>query len=439
MVRLSLVAGLVALACGHDGVEPDPEHLYQPTGLALSEDKRSLFVTGGNWDGSRTDGTLMVLDLQDLDAMLDAGDRGPCVYDDDDVLVCPGSAVIDGASTVLLGRGVGNIAIDRPIQGDESIERLLVVQKSPAAVAWVDVREGDGDRLDCGQDDDRRCGSDHLIERNEFGRGDFPGQPSRVVIDPSGYRFAYVPQLLGTSLSLIDLDGENGPELTAVTDDVFRESPLDGFDLAGGFSVVGVTCDPEHPLDASRDCTRPVLLTSHRYWPGVRQFSIAAGLELIQLGANVEVAGIEIDRVEARPLLGDLAFSDADTLLVVQTTPSALVEVDFEVVDGAAQLNVRNVVSLCSNPNLLAIYRSELGESLALVSCYGDGRLSVVGLARFSVIASVDVGYGANEIVIDDGRQRAYIANTLEHSIALLDLDPRSSTYLQVVARIGPG
>lgn len=455
--RASILAGFVALGPGCGGQDPAPpdlDALRQPSGLALAPDGRHLFVTGGNWDAGETAGTLMVVDLAAWFAAL-TGEIGapgaptsasrPCrLAADEDVVECEPSVFLDERQTRLLGSAVGNLAIDVP-RGPTGPVRLLVAQRLPAAIVWFDVtRFGDDLHVECGQGETRDCDAAHRITHHaEDPAVLLPADPSRVVVDDQGYRFAYVPHLRGGALSLLSLDGDRGPELTSIARDFFREDPF-GLDLAGGFSVAAAACDPAAPPEEapeeSRGCTRPVLYATHRFWPGTRTFSVAPGLELILGGRTLRLAPVGVDVVESRPIMGSLAFEDprrGTSLLVVQTTPGALARVDTRVVDGEPVDAVVARVALCSNPNLLAVHRPPDHEPLALVTCYGDGRLAVVSLTTFTLIASLPVGAGANEVVVDPVRLQAYVANTQEDTIALVDLDPRRPQYLRAWARLG--
>lgn len=459
MVRASLVAALVALgSCG--GTEPEPtlDSLRQPSGLAVSPNAQWLFVTNGNWDREQGGGTLAALDLDSLHAALEADvsasgttlSRGrPCrrVADGDDTIECLPQAFIDAEQTVVFGDGLGNIAVDR--RGAETAGgpyRLLLPQRAPAALAWVDVvPNAEGVTLDCGQDDFGVCDAAHQVRRSTEDSAGIGPDPSRVTLDDQGFRFAYLPHLLDGELTLIDLDGELGPEITARTDNEFyREDLFEEFDAAGGFSVAARACDPLSAAEVTRDCERPLLYTTHRYWPGIKSFTVAAGLEVVLAGNDTRISGIGADSVIARPIMGDLAFQDpavGDKLLLVQTTPGALSRVDTSI-DPESE-SPRNTplgsVALCSNPNVLAVHRPPDEEWLALVSCFSDGVVAVVGLATFSVVRRITVGEGPNEMAIDAAREQLYVANTREDTVSLVSLDRQSPQFLREWARVGVG
>jgi hypothetical protein len=262
-----------------------------------------------------------------------------------------------------------------------------------------------------------------------------------VTVDPLGNRFAYVPHLLEASLSLVALDGDFGPELADVDDEFYHAGATDDLELAGGFGIAVRPCDPAAAPTASRDCTRPVVYSSNRYYPALRQFAVAPGLDQIVASDEETVAGLNTEVVQSRPYLGDLAFErpdDGTRLLLVQTTPSGLVRVDTSVDEhGDALDEVLGVVPVCGNPNLLAIDRVEGFEPLALVTCFEEGELAVVGLETFRLLRVVALGAGANEMAIDDDRRWLYVANTVEDTISIVELDRTSSAFLQEIARIG--
>ncbi|HET6582018.1 MAG TPA: hypothetical protein VFG69_01200 [Nannocystaceae bacterium] len=447
---LPLVA-LVAAAVGCGDPRPDPtlDGLRQPTGLQVGIDGAVLFVTNGNWDQSAKGGSIVTLDLVALaagiDAPADAGARlgrsRPCRPADDDVVECDPSAVTLSGAAVELGSGIGNIAIDRPTGGG-GLARLLVTQRQPPAIVWIDVQAGtDGPRLECGQQGGV-CDEAHTILAAPGVSGlELPGDPARVVVDPLGNRFAYVPHLLGASLSLVALDGDFGPELADVVEDFYHEGAMDDLKLAGGFGIAVRPCDPAAPPTASRECSRPLVYTSNRYFPSVRQFAVAPGLDLIVPSNESSVPGLNPDVVQSRPFLADLAFErpdDGDRLLLVQTTPAGLVRVDTSVdAQGDASDEILGVAPLCGNPNILAVHRAEGTEPLALVTCFEDGELAVIGLDTFRLLRSVQLGAGANEIAIDGPRQWAYVANTREDTISVVELDRGSPAFLTEIARIG--
>jgi len=435
---------------------PDPAHLRQPTGLRLAPGGKWLFVTNGNWDREEEGGTLMAIDLEAVDDALEAaggaatadpdGDAAcRAVSDVDPTLECDEARFIDEDDTVILDSAVGNIALDQAA-GEKGPLRLLIPSRVPASLWWVDVdADGAGISVDCAQDPEGHCAPshavDHLVDDPEQ---NLPQDPARIVLDEHAFRFAYVPHLLGGSLSLVALDGESGPELKDIQNDFFRDDPFEDFDAAGGFSVAQRACDTStgNVPTASRDCGRPYLYTTHRFWPGLRTFTVAPGLDVIISGGNTAITRLDVESVESRPFMGDLAFEDpslGERLLVVQTTPPALVRINTSLEDGDPRDEVLESIGLCTNPNMLAVHRPPDEEWLAFVSCYDAGEVAVVALGTFTMLATISVGRGANEMVIDGARRQLYVANTQESTISIVGLDRSSSGFLRERARLGLG
>lgn len=452
---LSLLGLLGVSACAEEPSLAPVDRLLLPTGLAQSPDGRWLFVTNGNWDRSRNGSALVAVDLDALadgiadpreaGAALDAGH--PCRrHGEDPRIECDPSLVIDARLGVRMPSGASNIAVDRP-GGEQGPLRLLIPTRTEPSLVWVDVfgegfgaGSGAGLRFDCGQAEDRYCDRVHRLEG-------VSADPSRVTVDSEGFRFAYMPHLLGRTLTLIHLDGERGPEIADVEDEFFRLDELFDSDLGGGFAVVERTCDVEsgNVPAASVECARPYLIASQRFWWGLRTFRVAPGLNVVVPGGELTVLGLNLEAAEPKPLIGGMAFEDpeqGDRLLVVHTTPPALTRLDTSLDENQnPRFDVVDTVGLCSNPNLVVVHRpsvvAEPGPDLAFVTCYGSDQLAVVDLGVFVVVATLDLGDGPNEMLVDPARRWLYVANTAESSISIVDLDATHPTYLDELATLG--
>ncbi|MEM6996829.1 MAG: hypothetical protein AAF721_40375 [Myxococcota bacterium] len=441
---LDLALLCAAAACSaQDAPVPDRGVLRQPSGLAVTPDAGTLLVTNGNWDLREASGTLLLVDLVAVDgALADPGGASSaraCRRDvlPGDALSCRVHEFIDPERTAVLGDGVGNIAVDRPA-GSEGPARLLVPVRSPASVVWLDLVGGA--RLSCGQDDDGRCDATHRIVESPLDPDiALPNEPARVSVGDVSGRFAYVPHLLGGALSLIALDGEAGPELADVEGEFYREDLFDDDELSGGFAVAQRPCDPEAAPEISRDCTRPVLYSTHRYFPGLRQFSVAAGVDRVLGGDEVVLPGVNVTAVQGRPFMADVAFEDdtGESLLAVVTTPPALTRLQTSLdEDGVPLDRVTGSVPLCADPNAMALYAPADREPLALVACRGEAAVAVVGLQSFRLLRIVPVGEGPSEVVVDESRVAAWVANTEEDTVSLIGLDPGQPDYLTERARL---
>ena len=455
MLSLALLAG--AFSCGDNAGDPHPlDGLRQPSGLALVNGH--LLVTNGNWDRAYANASLVAVDLEKLnEGLADVRPAGsslsgsrPCRMTPGSVRVeCRAQDLIDSSATVRIASGAGNIAVDRPA-GEDGLSRLLIPSRHQPRVTWIDVTVDEGDlEFVCDQDGDEVCGDAHIID--EVG-----DDPSRVFVDQEGFRFAYLPHLLErvncsddesyrcAGLTLLGLDGQFGPEIVDVESEFFRESPNEDLSLLGGFSIAQRTCDLDsgNVPDNSRDCTRPFLYASQRYWPGVRTFRVAPGLDVILSGGSHAIQGTNVGDALPLPLGADIEFEDPSTgesLLFVHTTPPGLARVDTTLEDGDPKNELVQSVPVCANPNLIEVHRPEEGSWLAFVSCYADDQIVAVDLGSFTVVASIDLGDGSNEMLIDQEREWLFVANTLEDTISVVDLDSTSVTYLREIVTIGLG
>jgi DNA-binding beta-propeller fold protein YncE len=441
-----LALALALTACGAEDPADDAlPALRLPTGAALSPGGERLFVVNSDLDLRGPSASLIALDLARLDealADLDARD-GICrpSAESSEVADCDVQPLIAGAPQLRLPTGAGNIAVDRPL-GEGGPLRLLIPSARSRVITWIDAQiAADGALdLDCGQDAVGACDQDHTLERRYDATTRLPVDAARLVVDGE-FRYAYLPHLTGGAMTLIDLDGERGPEIVDIKFDLFRSDPLsETTTYAGGFGVAARPCRPDDAPALTRGCTRPLLYASHRFWPGLRRFTVAVGVDVLQVLDDLALLGVNPQVVEDRPYIGDLRFEDpaGDHLLVVHTTPPALTRVDTRVgEDGDARDAVLATVPLCNNPNLLALYdNGPSGERLAFVSCYGDDQIAVISRGAFLKIATIPVGGGPNELIVDAARQRLYVVETLNSAISLIELDPSSPRRLQVIARI---
>ncbi len=454
----SAIALSCALSCTGDKQEITGV-LRLPTGAALSPDGDWLFVANSDLDRKAGTSTLVSLDLANLDGALvepaptgmpfSAGSMCHNSAVHTGVIECDISGFVDEDMTINLPPGAGNIVLDRPF-GDGSVSRLLIPSSIDGTITWIDAlieTKADGKsslELRCNQDLSGRCDALHTLTHrfNDPTSTRLPVNTARINLAPGGYRYAYLPHLTGSVMTLVDLHGANGPEISDIEGDFFKTDPYADTEYAGGFAVAERPCDPADPPALSLDCSRPVLVTSHRFWPGVRRFTVATGTDVILGNNNRGYTDSNPATVDDRPYMADLAFEDetGERLLLVSTTPPSLLRLDTSLnEEGRLRMDAIDTVGLCRNPNILAIDRPPGGEALAYISCYSDDQIAIVDLSSFRLIKTLDVGEGPNELVIDNERRRLYVIETLGHSIAIIDLNNASARHLEVIARVGVG
>lgn len=441
---------LVAATACNSGEPPPPElqALRLPTGARLAPDGAWLFVANSNLDLAEANSTLVAVDLPALYDGLRAPlavntpltARAPCRWADEPdadwpFAECDPARLIARERAVQLPSGAGNIALDLPA-GPDGPWRLLVPSGLERRLSWVDVRrEGPGIVMDCGQDAQGLCASEYQV-------ANLPPDAARISVDPLGARVAYLPHLLGGAFTLLDLDGDVGPEVAQSREDLLVESTSTQF--FGGFAATARPCDPAAAPRSTQGCTRPLVYVTQRFWPGIRTLAVNLGLrQLVGFGAGLgstQLQDIDKKLLGDRPLTGDLAFEDAagERLLLVHTTPPALSRIDTSLDPAGDPRNAEiATLPLCRNPNLLALHQPPGDEALAFVSCYSDAQIAVVALATFTAVATLDVEAGPNELVVDAARRKLYVVQTVASSVAVIELDPRAPAYLRRIARVG--
>jgi hypothetical protein len=81
-------------------------------------------------------------------------------------------------------------------------------------------------------------------------------------------------------------------------------------------------------------------------------------------------------------------------------------------------------------------------QSRLWLTCFLTGQLAEVDPDRAQLVSLHTMGRGPAALAIDErgdiqGRKRAYVANFLDSTISLVDLDPTSLREKRMVARIG--
>lgn len=439
-VHVAAFSLLLVVACARPS-EPPADTPVEPTGLWPTPGGAFVAVTGGNWDGRFDVGAVWWIDAGAVAAAVAAADdAGPCTSGEaGEPAVCDVRAFVREDLTRYVPTGAG-IPDGREIGTATGLLRLYVPVRDPDGVVWIDLdRSRPGEvEVSCNADAGGRCGRDHLLATTPSGAS-LASDPVQVVVDPE-QPLAYVPHLLDGTLTLLGLDPVSGPRVEDVESSFFREDPNGELELAGGFAVAVRPCDPEAPSLASRDCTRPTAVASHRYWPGIRNFSVAPGLGALLPGSDRPTLAFDPSLLPARPLTGGVAYvpgTAGTRLLVVSTTPPGLSEIDTGLDEtGRPKDELRRTVPVCRNPNHLAVAYGPTGPAIAAVSCYADRQVALVALDTFDVVATVEVGAGPNHVVFDPDHGWLWVANTLDDSLTIIGADASQPGYLSAIARL---
>jgi hypothetical protein len=228
-ISCSALAGCFKLG---DGRPPPLERVYFPTGLALSPGGSRLYVANSDWDLQFNAGTVQVFDLDRLSELLprycvsdeecssgercdlvpreledgtpvaatywcvDAEAPDPCgargVQNDADRLLAPGlcGPIEDLTADLLLESvSIGAFATDVAYAANPNGGgRLFVPVRSDATLHWLDVSGdpgagGAGRELDCGQNSEAQCDTEH---RRGDGKDERTRDDEALPIEPYG-------------------------------------------------------------------------------------------------------------------------------------------------------------------------------------------------------------------------------------------------------------
>jgi DNA-binding beta-propeller fold protein YncE len=140
-----------------------------------------------------------------------------------------------------------------------------------------------------------------------------------------------------------------------------------------------------------------------------------------------------------------LAFGPGgDRLYIVDRQPSTLIAMDMSQAPGSALPRQQTLwaVPVCSEPSLVKLgpdpsQPDQPLARLAYVVCFSSGQIFVVDTADGKLVDEIVTGKGPNGLAIDSANKRAFVANFLDNTIGVIDLDPSHPSYNRMVLRIG--
>jgi YVTN family beta-propeller protein len=466
----TLAAAAAAAGCtaSSDDVRPDPNRIFFPTGLVASPDGTKVFVTNANSDLTYDSGTIGVVPLAEVEAVIgpwlagggltadppdpDDPSRNVCdVKDGDGNLDRRDCCAQDADFTETLecdearflyltrrqGVRIGNFATDIALQDfDGGRVRLVVPTRGDPSVAWADW-DPEAGQLTCDASGGgfQSCDDAHRLSfvHGDADVGPLPEEPFGVFADKVG-QFAVVTHLTSGAVTLIDSRRDGLAQIADVQRDVFATDPTTG--LRGATSVAGR--NPKAPDD--------IIYVGSRSEDKIQTFTVGRPVNdsppILLSGSWFFLDAVGNNTMNPNANASDsrgMAFSPTgDRLYLLNRKPPTLQILDTSIgPTGVPRNQVIGVVDVCRQASALAVADPGDGERVYL-TCFQDGQIYVIDpRGRGHVEDVITVGSGPYGVAAAADGKRLYVTNFLEDTIAVVDLTPGSPRRNRVVLRIG--
>lgn len=433
------LASLVGCTASGDEVRPPRDQIFFPTGAAISPRQTHLFVANANSDLTYDSGAISVFDLAHIDQVIEAwitmrDAPSGCSQDGDHIetLNCPEELFL--SNTQDLGVRIGNFATEIAVQDMDAGNgelRLIIPTRGDPSIAWADW---DGERLSCraNAEGHEQCDDEHRLSfiQNDADIASIPEEPFGAFAD-SGGRFAIVTHLTTGAITLIDSPHPPGKAvITDIVAGVFAADPQTG--LRGATGVAGRTPGAADDIVyvGSRSEDRIQTFTVGRPVNGASPFLLTGNYFFLDAIGNTSG--------QSKDTRGMTFSPTGERLYLVNRRPPSLQIYDTSLgVTGFPQNRAIGGTDICRQASTLAVADTGEGERV-YVSCFQDGQIYVINPAfGGSTDDIVTVGRGPYTIVAAPLRNKLYVTNFLEDTIAVLDIKPGTTTRNRVVLRIG--
>ncbi len=421
-----------------DEIRPPPDQFYFPTGMEMAPDESVLFVANANSDLRYDSGAVAVVNLDRVDELL-----APWLADDPVLpegsdceidLSVPYTMVCDESEVIVEEAGVriGNFATELKIQrlGNDSLLRLFVAVRGDPSLTWIDYDKGNRD-LSCAEAEGfTECDDDHRLTqlRNDEDLIGLPDEPFGLYVD-STKGYVVVTHLSNGAVSVADApyDG-NVPILSDAVGNLFLAGE-DGQRGAVGAAGRLPGSDNDRIYVTSRKEGRVQTLIVLRP---------AGGLPSLVPAEFFFMRGTVSPSSDGR---GIGFSSDGNRAYIVNRLPAMLHIFDTSLDPlGVPRNEFLSSVEVCAEASNLAVVpgdpSTERGDRI-YVACFRNGQIWSIDPRGPVVDAIIDVGRGPHAIAAAPTRQRLYVSNNLEGTVAVIDLTPESDTENRVVLRLG--
>lgn len=488
LLLLLLLPAFAAIGCATEepGINPSRDTFYFPTSLALDHARQRLYVTNTNADLQYNGSTLMPLslgaipkDLSQLDQAVksgalkcEAGVLDPTVWE------CKESQFAQAGATLRMGDFPSSLVLA------PDGKRVFVTMRGQNYLLWADVVERAGGKLDlrCNNSNDGGCAQagggdcaawdcdgEHRVTFSEQIQKSLPSNPFGLVyndlkdvyVDKLGQRRTCIDGVSKVACAMDkskdrlckDADDRDcwhpepgmdhlyavhlsGGEVSYFTVEPTRIRLRDfrgGFFSASGGVYGGYGLAPTVPGDGASQ-----VFVSSRVDNVVASFVIKDNLRVLT-SSRTPAAGIS----PAADVRGISYDARARRLYLVNREPPALLALDMAPgLDGNPKKSALWAAEVCSEPSLLQLGQDHArpgqpSAGLAYVVCFGSAQIYVVDLRLGKVIDQIPVGKGPHSLVLDDANKRAFIANFIDNSVGVIDLDPSHARFNRMAMRIG--
>jgi len=437
---LALMALSAVWGCNIDneGDTPSLGAVYFPNALSISVQPdgsapRFLFVASSNFDLRYNAGAVHAFSLDAIDEAID----GCKTLGADDCIVSPGAVLADEVLVPSF-----TTAMDVTPDG----RTLLVTTRTGGSLRRIDIDpEADDAALEggnpvaskvlrCGDSNSRSCG--RSLERGEDPRTgerwSLPDEPAALVTGQlseltgdsadEGVHYAVLAHQLGDLSLLIEREQPGGGTTLEVASVLESLAPP-----SSAFVLTGIARDPVtglfHVLRAGDSVLFRAGVTVDRNDDGdVIGTLFDAGRVALRAGTVADVRALAF----APAIAGEGPTWEQGRALLVSRSPSALVVADVDQTrNPVSSARVLRTVEVGVGASRL-VRGTIAGRSIAVVSCFDMRELHVVDLATMQTRAVVPNLSGPHALVLDEARERVYVADFRSSVVRIVDLSPLS-------------
>lgn len=468
---LTAVLATMGVGCfpDADGEAPDlaSAYIYYPVGVALTQPASDyLLVANSNFDLLYNAGSVVPLQLEPIREVL--RECREC-FDEGGEQCCPEFIVpsegeaedstFEVRDFVLEEHAVRTGSYASTISVTEGLALLPV--RSDASVHFIDVDEVPSDEL--GQrrvlrcawgeradepGDFQRCGSRRRVSSGERARDGasigLPADPYGIIPwtdEENGNEFSVVGHMVGGEISLFrrfeqpneddlpgdctDGDDDDGDGLMNLDDPGCQGASISLVDVDNTFN--------EGSTGLAADHDGRLLVTS-RFNASVTAFRV--GESMIS-----PVRDINVDIINPGDNQRGVAISpDGQLAYIASRSPESILVLDIAHDDYGNYVDrFVDVVEIGSGPSIVRIHSDpSYSEGYVIYAvCFEEDRIFVIDPAVNEAFSVITTRRGPHELIFDSELKVGYLVNFLESTVSVLDVDPGSPTYHQILTTLG--